>query len=566
MTNPLAPADLIVTGGAVRTLDDTFSRAEAVAVAGGKILAVGRDADIAALKGPETRVIEAGGATVLPGLVDGHAHMDREGLKATLPSLSGCTSIADIRARIRELAAHTPPGEWIVTMPIGEGPDYRGMPEGLAEGRWPTRHDLDEAAPDHPVYIRCIWGYWRHTLPLVSIANSAALRLAGIDRDTQDPAPTVKLERDGKGEPTGVITETTYMPLAEFTLMGAAPRFDLARRTEGLRRSMAVYNSFGTTTVYEGHGVADEVIAAYQALRAEGPLPVRSRLVLSPHWGGASAETVRALLADWLGWLRGRGLGDESLSVAGLFAEPGLDAENRLRAECGCGYTGWAGFHYDAGLEPEALGVLLAEAARAKIRVSGIGTGMLPLFAEADRVAGIGGARWVVEHISWVSPQEIAMARDLGVVMTTHTNRYVWKEGPMLLGRSPDRDPAELVPLRRLKEAGVPVCLATDNVPPSLFHPLSHAVRRTARDGSLVGPGEALTLDEALHSVTRNGAYLCFAEDRQGQLAPGYDADVIVLDRRLDDDASAAEISGTRAATTIVGGRVVHAAAAEPAA
>lgn len=553
-----APGDLIITNGDVRTLDDTRPHAEAVAISGGRILAVGSRDHCHQTLSPGTPVLDAEGRSVIPGLVDGHAHMDREGLKSELPSLASCTSIAEIKDRIRTLVAAARPGDWIVTMPLGTPPEFRGMPENLAEGRWPTRWDLDEVAPDNPVYIRSIWGYWRHTLPLVSIANSKALAIAGIDSATASPFPTVTIDTDVKsGQPTGIFIENNFMPIVELTLMRCAPRFSADQRLSGLKRSMAIYNSFGTTGVYEGHGVADEVLTAYQTLRDEGPLPVRSHLVLSPRWHGATAETVQACLGDWLGWLKRRGLGDDTLRVQGIYAEPGITAENSLRAEAGGCYTGWAGFYYDAGLPPDALNVLMEEAAGAGIRVSGMGIDMLQAFARADRRASIAAHRWVIEHIAWVSPEQIAMARDLGVVMTTHTNRYIWKEGARLLDESPQRDPNELVPLRRLLDAGVPVCLATDNVPPSLFHPLTHAVTRLCRDGRPVAPDQAITLTEALNCNTRGGAYLCFTEQRRGAIQPGFDADLVVLDRRLDA-AAPDDLRTTQAAVTIVGGNIVY--------
>lgn len=555
---PPAIESLLIVNADVWSLDDTPVAGEAITIRDGRIAAVGSRQHCESETGPATSVIDAGGHSVIPGLVDGHAHMDREGLKGEIPSLAGCRSISDVKEKIRALVQKAEPGEWIVTMPLGAPPDFSGMPDALGEGRWPTRHDLDEVAPDNPVYIRAIWGYWRHTLPLVSIANSRALEIAGIDRNTPAPFPGIEIEHDSaSGKPTGVFIENNYMPLVEFTLMKCAPRFSAAQRLAGLSRSMAIYNGFGTTAVYEGHGVADEVLAAYQGLRETGPLPVRSHLTLSPRWGGATADTVRECLGEWMSWLRRRGLGDDYLRVQGLYTEPGITAENSLRATEGGSYTGWAGFYYDAGLPPEALGVLMEESAMAGIRVSGIGLGMLDGYVKAHRRASIAEARWVVEHISWVSPEEIDIARDLGVVMTTHTNRYLWKEGPMLLAQSPDRDPNELVPLRRLRDAGVPVCLATDNVPPSLFHPISQAVNRLGRNGSPVAPEQALSLEEALQSSCRNGAYLCFAEDRRGMLRPGMDADVVILDRSIrKDDVS--DIASTTAETTIVGGKIVH--------
>ena len=554
----LSGGDLIITNGDIWTLNEALPVADAVAISSGRILAVGSLDHCRQSMPAGTPEYDAQGNSVIPGLVDGHAHMDREGLKAELPSLSGCTSIAEIKESIRQLVAAARPGEWIVTMPLGTPPDFRGMPESLAEGRWPTRWDLDEVAPDNPVYIKSIWGYWRHTLPLVSIANSKALEIAGIDADTAAPLPTVEIDTDeDSGDPTGIFIENNFMPLVEFTLMRCAPWFSASQRLSGLKRSMAVYNSFGTTGVYEGHGVADEVLTAYQTLCDTGPLPVRSHLVLSPRWHGATAETVQACLGDWLGWLKRRGLGDDTLRVQGIYAEPGITEENSLRAEAGGCYTGWAGFYYDAGLPPDALDVLMGEAAAAGIRVSGMGIDMLSAFARADHRASITTSRWVIEHIAWVSPDQVAMARDLGVVMTTHTNRYIWKEGPHLLEQSPGRDPNELVPLRRLLDAGVPVCLATDNVPPSLFHPLSHAVSRMSRDGRPVAPDQAISLTEALNCNTRSGAYLCFAEQRRGAIEPGFDADIVILDRSLHD-IPLNGLADTKACKTIVGGKTVY--------
>jgi hypothetical protein len=171
-------ADLILRDAKVITVDGNFRIAEAVAVRGATIAAVGAEGDVMGLAGPDTRIIECEGRAVMPGMTDGHAHMDREGLKEALPSLSGCHSVDDIVERIAALAAQAEPGAWIVTMPVGEPPIYEGVPESLAEKCFPDRWDLDRAAPDNPVYIRSIWGPWRHRPPLVSIANSSALNAA----------------------------------------------------------------------------------------------------------------------------------------------------------------------------------------------------------------------------------------------------------------------------------------------------------------------------------------------------------------------------------------------------
>ncbi|HYE92603.1 MAG TPA: amidohydrolase family protein, partial [Terriglobales bacterium] len=145
--------DLLLHGGKVVTLDAQSCVAEAVAVRGDRVLAVGRDAEVLPLAGPRTRRIALRGRTVVPGLIDAHAHLDREGLKGLYPSLAGARSIDDVLQRIEALAKDTPPGEWIVTMPIGEPPEYLDVPNNLEEKRFPTRWELDRVAPRHPVYI-----------------------------------------------------------------------------------------------------------------------------------------------------------------------------------------------------------------------------------------------------------------------------------------------------------------------------------------------------------------------------------------------------------------------------
>ena len=151
-------ASLVLRGGKIITLDDNFTIAQAVAIRDDRIVAVGLDSAMTAYTEPGTRVVDLQGKTVIPGLIDGHAHMDREGLKAIFPSLGRVRSITDIQQRIAELARKSKPGEWIVTMPIGDPPFYLDVPNILAEKRWPTRQELDSAAPNNPVLIRSILG------------------------------------------------------------------------------------------------------------------------------------------------------------------------------------------------------------------------------------------------------------------------------------------------------------------------------------------------------------------------------------------------------------------------
>ena len=556
MSAPPRHADLVLTRGKIATLDARSSVVQALAICGDRIVAVGSDADIARWAGPTTQRIDLGGRLAMPGLNDGHAHLDREGLKGRWPSLADCRSIDDVLQVVEGEVRRAAPGAWIVTMPIGRPPFYEDVPSCLAENRWPNRHDLDRVAPEHPVYIRAIWGHWRNTLPLVSIANSRALERAGIDRDTRPPAPSIHIERDAAGEATGVFVEHTYKPLVEHTLMAAIPRFTLNDRVAGLAASMRAYNGWGTTSVFEGHGIAAEVISAYLAVRERGRPSVRAHLLLSPAWPSADAEAARRLLRDWGSWLRRRGLGDEFLRVGGIYMESDDSEENRLRAGTRP-YTSWAGFSYEAALPEGAMVEMMIEAARNDIRIGSFTPNILDLYERVNRAVPIADRRWVIEHIGIYGPDEIKRIRDLGLVLTTHTSRYIWREGAELARQLGPAGASHIAPLRSLLDAGVTVALATDNVPPSLFHPIHHAVARVPRGASApVAPDQCLTREEALACASRAGAHLTFEEDDKGTLEVGKLADIAVLDRDVltVDDAA---IPDTRATMVIVGGEVV---------
>jgi predicted amidohydrolase YtcJ len=552
----MAAADLVLHGGRVLTLDDRSTVAEAIAVAGDRILAVGANAEMRALARPDARHIDCRGRVVIPGLIDAHAHLDREGLKGAYPSLAGAASIDDVLQRIEALARETEPGAWIMTMPIGEPPEYRDVPNNLRERRFPTRWELDRVSPRHPVYIRALWGYWRHTLPLVSIANSEALRRAGIVADTLPPWGGVQIDKLWTtGEPNGIFVEWTYMPVVELSLMAGAPRFTHAQRVDALRASMRLYNATATTSVFEGHGIADEVRAVYREVASAGDMTVRAHLTMSPSWSTAGKPPDEQVAA-WAPMLGARGTGDAWMRLAGLFAEGGRTADNVVRARA-WPYTGWAGFAYDAGLPRETLREVLIAAARHDVRVGGIQRDLLDLYAEVDKVVALRDRRWVLEHISVLTDDEIHRIRDLGLVVTTHTNSYIGKQGEILRQRVGADADDTIVPLRKLREAGVTVALATDNVPTSLWHPIAQVVTRLDRNTKrAIAPSQRLTRDEALRAATTAGAWLTFEEHEKGTLEPGKLADLAVLsaDPLTVDESRLTEIV---AELTVVGGRAV---------
>jgi predicted amidohydrolase YtcJ len=551
-------ADLLLHNGKVITLDERFRIAQSIAITGDRITAVGSDAELAPLRGPQTRLLALHGKAVMPGLIDGHAHMDREGLKTVFPSLAGARSIDDILQKISELARERAPGEWIVTMPIGDPPYYWDVPDNLQEKRLPNRWDLDKAAPDNPVYIRPIWGFWRHTMPLVSVANSRALELAGITRHSVAPLGMVQIDKDyASGEPTGIFLEWTMQPVVELSLLRAATGFTHADRVRSLPIAMRAYHAAGTTSIYEEHGVAGELLRAYREVREQGKLTMRCNLVFSPDWKQLGGAAVDTFLATWGAFLGGRGLGDDQLRVGGLIVNLGQEEDNLLRGKASP-YTGWSGFHYDTGLDRATAKAVLIAAARNDIRIVSIWPDMIDLFEEVNEIVPIADKRWVLGHISSLTPDQIRRIRDLGLIVSTHTNRYIFKEGHLLRARLGVARENEISPLRALQDAGVRFALATDNVPCSLFYPIWQAVTRSNRyvEGP-IAPQQRISREEALRAATINGAYLTQEEKHKGTIEPGKLADLAVLSA---DPLTVPEndIKDIVADLTIIGGRIVY--------
>jgi predicted amidohydrolase YtcJ len=554
------PADLVLTNGKIITVDRTFTLADSIAIAGDRIVAVGSAAGMAAVTAPATRIIDLAGKTVVPGLIDGHAHMDREGLKSVFPPLGPVRSIRDIQDRIAELARGRAPGEWIVTMPIGDPPFYFDVPDILTEKRWPTRQDLDAAAPNNPVFIRSIWGFWRSSPPLVACANTSALNRAGITRETVSPVAALSIEKDARGDPTGVFIEDGMQPTAELVWFRKATEFSRADRAHALPLSAQAYHAFGTTSVFEEHGIANEVIRAYKDAYRDGALSMRAALVFSPNWKAAGNAPLGPFMEAWAGWLGEPGLGDDWLKVSGLYVNIGRQAGDDVRASASP-YTGWAGFNYDTGLSRERLKEVLLHCAENDIRAvsnTNISPGLIDLLDEVDREVPLRGRRWVIGHINVLSPHDIERIVRMGLVVTPHTNSNLYKEGHTWQAKLPRERQGWNTPLRDLIDAGVSVGLVTDNVPVSLFWPIWESVARLSRvTDTPIAPEQALTRQEALRCATMGGAYLTFDEDKKGSLEPGKLADLAVLgaDPLTCPEPAIRDIS---ADMTMVGGRIVH--------
>jgi len=550
-------ADMLLTGGTVLTMDPSGSAAEAVAIGRGRILAVGSAGDLAALAGPATEVIDLEGRTVIPGIIDTHAHMEREGLKTLRPSLAAARSVGDVLDVIARAARDAPPGTWIITMPVGQPPFYFGGPLTLVERRMPNRAELDRAAPDHPVCIAAVFTNWGEP-PGYTALNSKALALLGIDRTTKVTADNVEIEREpGTGEPTGIIIDRNRRPSADFNLLRGITGFDFTERVVGLKRSLQAYNSVGTTSIYEGHGSSPETIAVYRELWQRGELTVRCHLCVSPTW--ASVEEGRKVLRDWLPHARGRGLGDSLLRVAGVFVGFGGNPKTAADSRAALPNTGWAGFVEWAN-RPEDFRTYARLAAELDLRLHTIVgdhlEDILSIFESIDAEIPLAGRRWVIEHVKLITSEQVARIRRLGLAVTTIPVYMIWKNGAALTRDMADLD--RYVPHAALLEAGVAVSAGTDNIPYNPYVTLQTIVERKERkSGSVLGPAQRLDVLRALRLMTSEAGWISFEEDRKGTLAPGKFADLAVLSRnpRSTPPADLAQIKVLR---TIVDGRVVH--------
>ena len=330
-------ADTIVLGQVV-TLDSNNTIAEAVAIGGDRIVAVGAANEVLERSDGNTKIHEFEDAAIIPGFNDTHAHMDTEGMKLVHPHLSGSRSIADVVARIAALAAETPAGNWVVTMPIGDPPHYFDGPCVLDEARMPTRDELDRAAPDHPVCILPPSGYWGKP-PCYMALNSRALALNGIDRNTKPRLPGLEILKYDSGEPTGVFVDQNHRESAQLDLMPEVPRFAFDDRREAVRQAMQLYHTKGTTSIYEGHGCSPEVISIYRDMWQSGELTMRVGMVVSPPW--TAAAEAEDIMRDWLVPMRGSGLGDEMLKISGVYIDYGGDPAAAELARAHANDTGY---------------------------------------------------------------------------------------------------------------------------------------------------------------------------------------------------------------------------------
>jgi predicted amidohydrolase YtcJ len=551
-------AECILLGN-VLVLDSANTSVEAVAVSDGRILCAGRRDDVMQWRDQATQVHDFGSRTIIPGFNDSHAHSDSLGLKTIRPTLEHATSIAEVLARVRELVERTPAGQWVVTMPIGKPPYYWHADKVLAEGRLPTRTELDSVSPDHPVYITSPSGYWGEP-PCFMVLNSLALKLNGIDRHTRPRVGGVEILLGADGEPSGIIVEHNFLRMAEPDLLPAVPRFSPEDRIEGLRRSLPMYLEKGTTSVYEGHGCSPDVVAAFRELHERNELNLRSGLVLSPAWL-ATSEAEHAM-RHWLSWARGSGLGDDMLRISGIFVGYGGSPAFAELHKKDIGDTGWSGGIPSIN-SPADFEELCMLAGKYGLRLHTLASDKLhevvPILERVARHYPIGQRRWVVEHISKANPRDLQAIKAMGVAVTLIPAHYLWKVGHMYQDLS-DEQLDFLSPAQALVDLGVPVSAATDAVPNDpLFCMWTMLARKDRRSGRVMGAGGVVSSETALRLLTVNGAWLTFDEHQKGPLLPGYLADMAVLSAN-PLTATTEGLLDITCEATMVGGRWMHGA------
>ena len=537
------PADRVLVNARVLTMAGDRA-AEAVAIADGRVLAVGSDAEIRALAGPGTVVEDLGGATVMPGLIDAHNHLLMTGQILQQVQLYDCRSIDDILDRVRTAVEKAPPGTWILG---------RGWDESLlAEKRHPNRHDLDRVAPDHPVVLHRVWNRL--------VANSRAIELAGISRETPDPPADQPyaggFERDAEGEPTGLFRDR-----AKELISSAVPAMGLDDLVSAIETACREYNRLGLTAVSEP-GLSPEQMRAFHEAELRGVLTVRTAMSIAG-WG-FGAQKDDALIRDRLANVGVMGgFGDDLLWIDGVKLMPDGGAgdrtakmydpyegetENRgtwtVPPDDLVGHIQWAHEHGYA-MDIHTCGDEAQDVAVAA-------------FGRAQETCPNPRLRHRVHHAYLPTDRALTtMARHQ--IPAVVSNPFLWSLGESYITSLGRERASRMMPMRTYLNRGVPLAGSSDS-PVATHNPwigIASAISRTTVQGTELGPDERLTPDEALQMYTTGGAFVIHREATLGMLEPGKHADLIILD--CDPrERTPPELMGVEARATMVGGQWVH--------
>lgn len=530
-----AEADLVVYGR-VWTGDSAAPWAEAVAIAGDSIVAVGDSAALGARVGEGTRVLSNGGGMVVPGFIDGHLHFVDGGFQLASVDLRPADSPADFIARLGAFTAEKRPGEWIV----GGDWDHERWPGAPL----PRREWIDSVTPRNPVFVQRLDGH-------MALANSAALRLAKLTAATRDIPGGVIVRDRSTGEPTGVLKDEAMGPV-----YAVIPPATDEQRDRALRRAMEHAASKGVTTVAHV-SVPWPDLGAYLRAKQSGSLMVRAALYFPLGDWRRVADTVAQIGRgdDWV-WIGGvKGYVDGSLgSTTALFYAPYADdrttsgvlttPEDSLRR--------WIGGADSAGLQVvvHAIGE----------RANGL---LLDIFDSVAQDHGARDRRFRIEHAQHLRRQDIDRIARTGVIASMQPYHAAddgrWAEKRL----GPERIRTTYA-FRSLLDRGAHLAFGSDwtVAPMDPLLGIHAAVTRRTLDGKNPGgwvPEEKITVEEALRAYTAGDAYGIFAEDQRGRLAPGYKADLVLLDQDLTRIAPET-IDQVHVRGTIVGGRVVFSA------
>lgn len=545
------PADLVLRGGRVATVDADNTVAEAVAVRGAWIAAVGADEDVAALIGPNTEVVELDGRLAVPGFIEGHGHYMGLGNAKTILDLNDAPNWEAIVAMVAEAVTRAEPGEWI----RGRGwhqEKWDRPPDPVVEGA-PVHASLSAISPDNPVLLGHASGH-------AGFANALAMELAGYDRDSEPP-PGGELVRDAEGALTGLLRETADRPVAAAfaeAQSGRSPEeIDAAfRREVALAAEEAL--SKGVTS-FQDAGAGFATIDRLKQLEAEDALPVRLYVMVR----GRSNEEMDARLPEY--YMPSEG--DDYLTVRSI--------KRQIDGALGS-HGAWLLEPYEdmpssTGLVLETVEDIAGTAHVAvkhgyQVNTHAIGDRanreVLDIYQSVFDSAAVDGAdlRWRIEHAQHVHPSDVSRFAELGVIASMQ-GVHATSDGPWVYRRlGAERAESGAYLWRAFIDAGVVVNNGTD-VPVEDIDPLAsfHAsvVRKTAA-GDDFFPAQRMTRTEALRSYTVNNAFAAFEEDYKGSLETGKLADIVVLDRDILQVPDA-ELPDAQVDLTIVGGVVRYA-------
>jgi hypothetical protein len=548
--------DLIITNGKIITVDEAFSTAEAVAVKDGKILAVGTSREIEALIGDDTRVLDLKGAALLPGINDSHIHLGSFGLSrpplvldVAFPTVK---SIADIAATVGDRVAGASPGEWIQ----GQGWDEGFLTECVADpSRNPTRYDLDAVSPDNPVALTDFSGH-------VCWANSKALVLARITRDTADPPGGTIVKDPVTGEPTGILLENAAWLIR---MLMPPPSADMQR--EGLLTAIAEVASLGITSVTEP-GLSLDAVYRYNDLYKEGLLTVRVNCMIM---AGSSLEQTKMFLGSLAA---DTDFGNDWVRISGvkMFA----DGIPPSRTACMWdeylpypdGRSGGSGSLLIAGSTDEQRYNTLIE----MIKYASAKGFQVGIHATGDRTidACVDGyiaalqehpwdARHYIIHSDFVTPECAGRMAAHGIQASVQSS-IKWTIGNLMEGIVGPEKAAYQWPLRMMLEKGIIVANGSDSpvtYPDWRQGVESAVIREDKATGKVSGPEQCITVEEAIRTYTISGAWQDHQEDVKGSIETGKWADFTVI----GEDILAVDphdISEIPVWMTIAGGKVVY--------